>query len=311
MMTSRNSLCIALIALLILPLRGLADPPAPAPAPSLQDQAAQLYASLDDAQKKQATLPFDSPERTKEIFPGGPRAGIQIRKLNPDQQKQALDILTAFTSDYGKQKALAITEQKPDNPADNPGFGRYYLCFFGTPGPGATYAWRIAEHHLTLVHVEVVKGEATSFGPILLGANPPVLWDDEEEKMIALYGTMTPAEQQKSAQQGRGISSDEFEHGGVRVGDLNPSAKKAAQAVLDSRLKFFADPIRAEIRRIIDSQGGIDAMHLGFWGEAKKKCRDGGKWDFKLAGASYLCDYENTRGHIHMSMKGSMKADGK
>jgi hypothetical protein len=30
-------------------------------------------------------------------------------------------------------------------------------------------------------------------------------------------------------------------------------------------------------------------------------------WDFKLGGPTFLCDYENTRKHIHMSMRGSLK----
>jgi hypothetical protein len=301
----------AMIGLLCLPLRARAAAPAANDAAdltaNLHHAATALYDSLTPEQKKLATLPFDSPERSRQVFTGGERAGIQIRNLSPDQQKQALALLTAFTSDYGRQKALAITQQKPDNPSDQPGFGRYYLCFFGEPGPGKTYAWRIAEHHLTLVHIEVEKGQPKSFGPILLGANPPVLWDDEEQKMIALYSAMTPAERAKAAQQGKGISSSKWDaNAGVKVGDLNPSAKEAAKAVVAIRLKFFSDPIRKQIEQIIANQGGIDAMHVGFWGQAMKKCRDGGKWDFKLEGKSYLCDYENTRGHIHMSMKGKL-----
>ena len=33
---------------------------------------------------------------------------------------------------------------------------------------------------------------------------------------------------------------------------------------------------------------------------------DGGRWDFKLAGKSFLCDYEGSRAHIHFSMKGKL-----
>ena len=154
--------------------------------------------------------------------------------------------------------------------------------------------------------VEVEKGAPKTFGPILLGANPPTLWDDEEDKMIALYAALSPDERAKAEQQGKGISSEMWNGTGVRVGDLNPSAQKAAQAVLDNRLSFFSEPIRQQIQKIIASQGGLDAMHIGFWGPATKRCRDGGRWDFKLAGPSYLCDYENTRGHIHLSMKGQL-----
>ena len=47
-------------------------------------------------------------------------------------------------------------------------------------------------------------------------------------------------------------------------------------------------------------------MNVAFWGTADKRCRDGGKWDFKLGNANFLCDYENQRKHIHMSMKGKL-----
>ena len=59
-MTSRIplSLVIALGLVLFSPLRGLA---AEADATSLQSSAEKLYASLTDAQRKQATLPFESP----------------------------------------------------------------------------------------------------------------------------------------------------------------------------------------------------------------------------------------------------------
>lgn len=190
------TLCVALTALLGLPLRGFANQEASAA--SFQKSAQHLYASLSDEQKNEATLPFDSPERTREVFTGGERAGIQIKKLNADQQKLAMSMLVAFTSDYGKQKAIDIADQESNTADPTTGFARYYLCFFGEPGEGKTYAWRIAEHHLTLVHIEFDKGEPTSFGPILLGANPPTLWDEEEEKMIALHAAMTPDEQAKA-----------------------------------------------------------------------------------------------------------------
>lgn len=268
---------------------------------TIQETAAKLYASLTDEQRKEASLPVDSPEQKKEVFTGGERAGIQIKKLNAEQGKLAVELLTAFTSPAGREKAEAVMAQE----TQDPGIGHYYLCFFGEPGPGKTYAWRIAEHHLTLVHMEVEKGEPKSFGPILLGADPPVLWAEEEERMIALFAALTPQERVKVLRKGRGISTAALDRG-VRVGDLNPSARKAAGAVLDNRLAFFSDPIRQRAEKIIASQGGLDEMRIAFWGEATRKCRDGGRWDFKLGGDTFLCDYENSRGHIHLSMKGQL-----
>ena len=293
---------IALITL-CLPLVGFAeDQPS---TPSLAATALQLYSSLSPEQKSQATLPYDSPERKSEVFTGGKRPGIQIKNLNKDQQQLALQLLTDFTSPRGKDVAMAITVQKPDNPDETPGFQRYFLCYFGDPTQSKTFAWRIAEHHLTLVHVEYENGQTTSFGPILLGANPPVLFDQEEDKMIALYNAMTPDEKQKSENKGKGISSfpPQTKAHSIKVADLNPSAKQAAKAVVENRLSFFSDDIKKQIQASLDAQGGTDALQVYFYGEATKKCREGGKWDFKLATKNFLCDYENTRGHIHLSVK--------
>ena len=275
--------------------------------PDLQKTAQQLYASLSDDQKKQATQPYDAPERTREVFTGGVRAGIHIKDLNQDQQQLAMALLTGFTSDYGRKKALAIADQPSNTNDPTTGFGRYYLCFFGEPGEGKTYAWRIAEHHLTIVHMEIEKGQPSSFGPILLGANPPTLFDDEEDKLLALYAAMTPDEQAKSKQSGKGISSEILKSEvGIKVGDLNPSAKKAAQAMFDHRLSFYSDDITTRVKKIVESNGGLDAMRIVYYGDVNKKCRDGGRWDFKLAGKSFLCDYEGSRAHIHFSMKGQL-----
>jgi hypothetical protein len=295
-----QKLIVALIAFFSLSLIAFADTK-----PSMSDTATQLYNSLTEDQKKEATLPYDSPEKKSEVFTGGKRPGIQIKTLTEQQQKQAMDLLTAFTSEKGKQTALAITLQKPDNPDSTAGFLRYYLCYFGEPGPDKTFAWRISEHHLTLVHVEFENGHPTTFGPILIGANPPTLFDEEEEKMIALYNAMTAEEKAQCENPGKGISSfpAQTKAKSIKIGDLSPTAKDAAKAVVENRLGFFSDEIKKQIQSSLDAQGGTDALQVYFYGEATKKCREGGMWDFKLATKDFLCDYENTRKHIHLSVK--------
>jgi hypothetical protein len=275
--------------------------------PKLQDTAQSLFASLTEEQKKQALLPFDSPERNSEVFPGGERAGIQIKTLNAEQQKLAQELLTQFTSAAGRKTVHAIADQ-PSNTADHTtGFGRYYLCFFGDPTADKNYAWRIAEHHMTIVHVEIADGQPRSFGPILLGANPPDLFDAEEDKMIALYNATTDEERAKCANPGRAISSARPRPNtkSLRVADLNPTARQAAADVHASRLTFFADDIRSRIRAMT-SDTRVDDMQIAFFGEATKKCREGGRWDFKLFADNFLCDYEGSRAHIHMSLKCSV-----
>jgi hypothetical protein len=277
--------------------------------PKLQSTAQKLFASLSEEQKKLALLPFDSRERNKIRYEGGKRPGIHIKDLTPEQQKLAEELLTQFTSPYGKEKSIAIADQPSNTNDPTTGFTRYYVAFFGDPTADKDYAWRIAEHHLTIVHVEVADGKLTSFGPILLGANPPNLWDAEEGKMIALYSVMTPEERAKSANQGKANSSEFAKPGtkSIRLGDLSQTAKQAALEVLNHRLTFFADEIQQRIREQLTTSGGEDTLQLAFYGAAEKKCREGGRWDFKLFNDKFLCDYENTRAHIHFSLRTSEK----
>jgi len=268
---------------------------------AMQTLAIELFDSLNAEQRKAALLPFDSPDRKEERFTPGARAGVLIKDLADPQRELAMLMLKRFTSEYGFKKVQAILAQ-PGN-----AFEKNYLAFFGEPGPGKTYAWRIGEHHLTIVQVEVEKGEPTTFGPILLGADPPVLWNDEEDKMIALFQTLSSAERAKIDKPGKAQSAAPMGPGdGVAVSSLSQSAQQSVKEVLDSRIAFFAADIQKRVRAMIEKEGGIGAMRVAFWGTAEKRCAQGGKWDFKLAGDAFLCDYENTRGHIHMSMKGHL-----
>jgi hypothetical protein len=270
----------------------------------LQSQAMRLYGSLDAKQREAAVLPADDPRRDEEQFTGGPRAGLQLRQLSPQQRDMAMDLIKAFASDYGAQKCQAIAAQ------DGEGLDKYYLCFFGEPGEARSYAWRVAEHHLTLVHVEVEDGHPTRFGPILLGADPPVLWGEDEDLMISLFTALSPEERQRVVQRGRGISSAPLKPGlGMAIGELSPDAQQRAREVFESRMRFFAPAIQQRIGEVLDRQGGLADMRIVFFGEADKRAADGGRWDFKLGGDDFLCDYENTRGHIHLSMKGKLRDD--
>ena len=268
----------------------------------LEQAALELYQSLTADQRKQVTLPFDSPERNKEVFPAGKRPGIQLKNLEDAQREKAIALVRSFVSDYGWEKAQAIAKQGGQD------IGRLYLTFFGEPGAGKDYAWRVAEHHFTLVHVEYADGKIRSIGPILLGANPPEIWNDADDQLIALFAKLSPAEREKVVLSGTTMSADPIGDKGVPVSELTTDAQQKVQEFLDYRLKFFSAPIADRIKQIMEEQGGLKAQRIAFWGSAEKRCADGGRWDFKLGSKNFLCDHENHRGHIHMSVKGGTPA---
>jgi len=295
---SRRTCAALLFALLIAPVvRGAEDKT------SLQSSAIALYGSLTPEQRKIGVLPYDSPEKDAQQYTGGKRPGVPMKQLSDKQRELAMSLIKRFTSDAGAKKCDEIAAQD----ADEGGIDKYYVLFFGEPGEGKSYAWRIAEHHLTLVHVEVEKGEPTRFGPILLGADPPTLFDAEEDLHIALYAAMSEQERAKAKGEGKGIASEWLKGGvGIKAGELSPTAKEKLKAIYENRLAFFSDEIRARVEKLVAASGGIDAMSVAFYGVADKRCRDRGRWDFKLGNANFLCDFETSRGHIHMSMKGKL-----
>ncbi|HEX8523224.1 MAG TPA: family 16 glycoside hydrolase [Tepidisphaeraceae bacterium] len=266
---------------------------------SLAQSVHELFQLFTPDQKKQLVLPFDSPERTAQVFPPGKRPGIQIKDLSDEQKKKALDLVKSFTSDYGWQKCQAIAKQSHPQR----GLEDYYLTFFGEPSETANYAWRVAEHHLTMVDIEFADGKVHAIGPILLGANPPTLWNEEEDSMIKLYRSFSPDEKQKVLREGKSDSGTPIADAGVPVSDLGTDAQKAAQDVLDQRMKFFAPDVAERVKDLLKSAGGIKALKVVFYGEANSRSADAGKWDFKLGTDKFLLDYENTRGHIHMAIK--------
>jgi hypothetical protein len=295
-MAKRNKFTVAAIAVLLTISPALAETKG-----GFLDTAIELYKSLKPDQRSRAALKFDDAARNEQKFPGGKRAGIQLKDLDEHQRELAMKLITQFTSDYGKKKVEAVAAQEQSN------LMQYYLAFFGEPGEGKDYAWRIAEHHLTLVDVEVAKGEPVVFGPILLGANPPVLWDEDEAKMMDLYKSLTPADKEKVCKTGKGESAKPIGDAGAKVGDLSSEAQQKVKAVLQQRLEFFSPEIQQRITRIVEKQREAGDLKIVFYGEATARCADGGKWDFKLGGPNFLCDYENTRGHIHLSMKATDK----
>lgn len=287
-----------LAALLIAPLTHAANAK-----PSMQAAAVELFTSLTPEQRKLAVLPYDSPEKDAQMYTGGKRPGVPMRQLDAKQRELAMSLLKQFTSDYGAKKCEQIIAED----ADEGGIDKYFVTFFGEPGEGKTYGWRIAEHHLTLVHVEVEKGEPTRFGPILLGSDPPTLFDAEEDLHIALCAAMSSQEREKAKADGRGIASEWIKGGvGMKASDLSPTAQAKLRAIYENRLSFFSDEIKSRVQKLVDASGGIGAMNVAFYGVADKRCRDGGRWDFKLGNANFLCDFETSRGHIHMSMKGKL-----
>lgn len=262
----------------------------------------KLYESLNEDQKKLALKDFDDKERYVEQFPGVQRPGLPFTKLTAEQKVLFGDVVRAMTSEYGSARCLEVAKQD--------GEGQRYLNFFGTPRADGPFAWRFAQHHLTLIYAEYGKDKANEFGPILLGGNPvKSLWDEEEKIALELYGSLSEEEAKKIKGQGSAASGSGLDgKSGVRISDLNDKAKPLARKLLAQRVAVFSSDRRRVLENLIQREGGVDDLRIAFWGEAKKSQHEGGNYHWKIAGKLFLADWQTIgKEHIHMTVRAKAK----
>lgn len=255
--------------------------------------------SLDPGQRHACVHAVNDDRRWRMHYPGGRRPGIQIKDLSGPQRVLMTEALAEVLSPYGWKMARAIAAQ--DAVAGQDALGKYWITCFGDPGNGA-FAFRLAEHHLTIVHLEFAEGEAREFGPILLGANPPSLWKDEEQALLDAWKLI---DDESVLMIGKnGIASMPMpDDTGVLFTDLNKVAQQALRDIWDKRLSIFTPAIRDRINQLYEQRGGWGKSRVAFYNERPtKRCIDGGRWDFKCGLPGMVWDFEGSRGHIHMSL---------
>lgn len=266
---------------------------------AFRKQVGAFVNALDEGQLEACLHAIDDKRRWQMHYPGGKRPGIKISQLNERQRALMTQALAQVLSPYGLKMAGAIALQDASEGQD--ALGKYWITCFGDPREG-DFAFRLAEHHLTIVHLELARGEAREFGPILLGANPPSLWKEDE---LALMDAWKLASDEKALLGGkRAIASEAMPAAeGVEFTRLNPAAQKALKDAWERRLSIFTAPIRERINKLHQQRGGWEKSRVAWYNELpSKRCIDGGRWDFKCGLPGMVWDFEASRGHIHMSL---------
>jgi hypothetical protein len=202
---------------------------------SLKDEmleaATTFLATLSPEQKKQATYPFEDPERFNWHFVPRERKGLPLKQMTPEQRKTAMELLKTGLSVQGYEKATSIIDMENvlrviDNRPPNDTYRdpeNYSFTIFGDPAPKSPWSWRIEGHHLSLQFLSLT-GQVLAQTPTFFGSNPGVLKYDthmadkrmgdprvenlpqkgreilkqETEKAFALLQTLT-ADQRKQA----------------------------------------------------------------------------------------------------------------
>jgi len=260
--------------------------------------SAKLLDALSDKEQKVILLSRDHDLRWQMKYTGGGRTGVQISDLRPDKQELVDDLLKLVLSPYGMKMANAVAKQDTED-----GYKRHFITFFGDPRKSDDFAWRITEHHFTVVDVHFNNGELKEFGPILLGANPPNLWLEEEAFYIKAWKGLG-GEASGYLTKGAGIASKPMDlSDGVAFKSFPEAARKEIHHAVEQRMNIFSPAMKANLQQLLESAGGLGNMKASFYNApAVAHCKDGGRWDFKLGSENCIFDFETSRGHIHSSI---------
>ena len=280
---------------------------------------------LDDGQRTTATFPFDSGERFVWAYVPGPREGLAIRDMRPDQRAAASAIVGASASERAAGEIAAIIALETvlgdlERSGGREGWirrdpGLYWFAIFGEPDPAAPWSWRVGGHHVA-VHVTIADGEVVGTTPSFLGANPAVVPNGpfagtrtlpgEEDLARRLLADLTPLERRAAIVDDR--VPDDILTGtgrlavvrsvpvGIRHGDLSATGR----AGLERLIRHFVDRSRREVadaawERIAAGIGDVTFAWAG-------SDAPGRGHYYAIRGTTFVIEYDNTQNganHIH------------
>ncbi len=309
----------------LLPL--LADVSAPAPKPAavsattaigdMARAASDWLATLDDAQKAQASFAMDSAEREDWHFVPFERKGLTLKEMRPDQQHLAYGLLHTAMSYEGFRKATQIMSLEKilwDLEAQAPkrDAAKYYVSIFGTPSATGTWGWRFEGHHMSM-NFTIVNGKHVAITPSFMGANPGEVLEgnrkglqvleqeetlgfdlinglDEAQRKIAIVQEKSPEEV---------ITKDDHHVSplspvGLNAAQMTPAQKAKLQEIIDIYVKRYRSELAdAELAKI--AAAGWDKLNFAWAGATKS----GEGHYYRVQGATFLIEFDNTQNKAH------------
>jgi hypothetical protein len=281
---------------------------------------------LDDAQRGQATFPFDTNERFVWAYTPGQREGLALRDMRPNQRDAAHAIVRASLSKRTAGEVASIIALESvlgdiERAGGRGGWQRrdpelYWFAVFGEPDLRTPWSWRVGGHHVA-VHVTLADGEVIGTTPSFLGANPAVVPSGpqqgfralagEEEFARSLLGNMTPAERaaaivdERAPGDIRTANYRRVDAGLVPRGVRHADLQRLQQAELERLIRHYVDRMRPGVadsqweRIVADGLGDVTFA----WAGSEEPGR--GHY-YAVHGPRLLIEYDNTQNganHIH------------
>ncbi len=326
------------IGLLLFSLTVLAGLPHTTPAREVSngsmmaEAASRFLASLGPDRLKEASYPFNDPERINWHYIPRPRKGLPIKAMTSAQRSLAFGLLKSGLSDVGYLKATTImaleeillVEEKGTGPLRDPEL--YFFTVFGTPADSGKWGWRVEGHHLSLNYT-LENGVILSASPSFFGSNPAQVRPTHlgragMRNLGDLEGSALKLVQALDADQKKRAIVSEKAIAEVRGGNLPQAPVSAAvgiaykdlnetqQALLLDVIQAYADDLAPEAGKEWLAQiklAGYGEIHFSWTGVTD---RSGGH-AYMIQGPTFVIELNNTQNnsnHIH-SLRRSLVGD--
>jgi uncharacterized protein DUF3500 len=295
------------------------------PAAEIAAAARVWLDGLDDGQRASASFPFADAERFVWAYVPGPRAGLAIRDMQPEQRIQAGDVVAASMSartagEIASIIALETVLGELERRSGRGGWDRrdpelYWFAVFGEPGSAAPWSWRVGGHHVA-VHVTIADGEVVATTPSFLGANPAVVprgplagtrtLPGEEDLARALLAELTSVERAVAVVDDRApadILTGTYRLADVRsvpVGIRHADLCSASRVALERLIRHYVGRARPEVADAAWRRLGNELGDVTFaWAGSDVPGR--GHY-YAVRGPAFVIEYDNTQNganHIH------------
>jgi hypothetical protein len=307
---------LVLAAATFLPFGGASAQGADA-AQRIADQANRFLALLDERQRRQALIAFDSANRLDWHYIPRSRSGLGLGEMTPAQSEAARALFATVLNEQGLRlldgvRLLEGVLREQQGSWRDP--ARYYLSVFGTPGR-FPWGWRFEGHHLSL-NVALPTAGRVAVTPFFVGAHPATVRDGPD-KGFRLLGTSEDLARQimtglsepqrrtaliANRSFGEIVASPQREQDlgqprGLELASMSAATRQLVEALMDRFLATLTpDLVAAQKRRVLEQ--GLERFRFAWAGSVQP----GEAYYFRVHGPATLIEYDNTQNsanHIH------------
>jgi len=281
------------------------------------DAANRFLAGLDEAQRRQATIAFDSGNRLDWHYIPRSRQGLSLGEMKPGQRDAAHGLFASVLNERGLQAIASVRLVEGVLREQQGSFrdpDRYYVSIFGAPGR-FPWGWRLEGHHLSLNVALAAAGRITAT-PFFIGAHPATVRDGPhkglrplepaEDLARQLMNSLTDAERRTAIIAERsfgeivaspGRERDLAQPTGLALSAMDATARHLVEALIDRFLGTLApDLAAAQKQRVIEQELG--RFRFAWAGPLAP----GQAHYFRVHGPVTLIEHDNTQNnanHIH------------